>query len=678
MTNAADPSAAFSFEGTRLMPDHMPHDHNVPTATHAGAAANPEARFRELFEQAPVSLQILAADGRTVEVNQAWRDLWQIHTGTPLLAYVLGDYNVLSDPQLEAKGILPYLRRAFAGESVQIPAILYDTAELGVPGPSRWVTARAHPLKDADGRVLEVMLMHDDISERVQSETTLRASEERFRSLATAASQIIWTTDAAGRTLSISTSWTAFTGQAPQTLLDEAWADAVHPDDRAMAARCWQEAIRSGKGFEVSYRLRRHDGVYRWMSVKGVPVVGRDGVLREWIGANTDIDDMVTAQATLAQQLERERRQSALLAKVAAASRTLQSASSSRALAEALVAEVRGILGVQRASVSLKAGEQGERIDAVSAGDPQACAAAGADGGALAVPLIGRDGRELGLLQAAGRIDGGFNDGDEAILVQLASIAAIGFENAQLVAALQEQDRRKDEFLAMLSHELRNPLAPISAAAHVLGRTAGKEGDGGRVRQYSDVILRQVSHMTVLMNDLLDVSRVTRGMVRLDSGPVDVNAVIASAAEQVQPLVEQKRHVLVVEGARPTGAQPAVHGDRARLVQIVSNLLTNAAKYTPPGGRIVLSVEAVDGRVRIAVSDNGSGIEPSLLPHLFELFTQGSRTLDRSQGGLGLGLALVKSMTALHGGTVHAHSDGPGCGSSFVVDLPLLGASVSP
>jgi PAS domain S-box-containing protein len=697
----------------------MSHDTESPQR--ASPSANPEMRFRELFEQAPVSLQILAADGRTVQVNGAWRDLWQIHTGTPVLAYVLGDYNVLTDAQLEAKGVLPYLRRAFAGESVQIPAIRYDTAELGVPGPSRWVTARAHPLKDSAGRVLEVMLMHEDITERVQTENTLREREERFRSLATATSQIIWTTDAAGRIVSVSESWTHFTGQDPQAFLSNAWPDALHPDDRDTATRRWEEAIRTGNMFEVTYRLRRHDGVYRWMSVKGVPVYDAGGTLREWIGANADIDDMVTAQATLAQQLERERRQSALLAKVANASRTLQSAASTNDLAEAIVNEVRDILEVHQAVVSLNAGDAWEQsINAASLSDKYAAYAAyavsnarpngsgiyaevcrtnkpmrltqaellahpawrgfGADAGRhppmrgwLAVPLIARDGRNLGLIQASDKIDGDFTAGDEAILVQLASIAAIGFENAQLVAALQEQDRRKDEFLAMLAHELRNPLAPISAAAHVLGRTAG---ESGRVRQYSDIILRQVGHMSVLMNDLLDVSRVTRGMVRLDSAPVDLFAVIANAVEQVRPLVDAKKHVLAVEGTQPRAVPALVHGDRARLVQIVSNLLTNAAKYTPPGGRIVLAVELSDSGngalARIRVSDNGSGIEPALLPHLFELFTQGKRTLDRSQGGLGLGLALVKNMTALHGGRVEAHSDGPGRGSTFVVELPLL------
>ena len=239
-------------------------------------------------------------------------------------------------------------------------------------------------------------------------------------------------------------------------------------------------------------------------------------------------------------------------------------------------------------------------------------------------------------------------------------------ENKLNQEALQEANHRKDEFLAMLAHELRNPLAPISAAAQVL-RIAPGQPD--KVRQYSEVITRQVNHMTTLVNDLLDVSRVTRGMVQLEMAEVDIKAVVTQAAEQVQPLIEAGRHTLLVQ---PGAAPSLVRGDRARLIQVTANLLANAAKYTPAGGRIVLSVEALGDRVRIDVADNGSGIEVALLPQVFDLFVQGKRTPDRAQGGLGLGLALVKNIVGMHGGKVAARSDGPGQGSTFTVELPLL------
>jgi PAS domain S-box-containing protein len=230
---------------------------------------------------------------------------------------------------------------------------------------------------------------------------------------------------------------------------------------------------------------------------------------------------------------------------------------------------------------------------------------------------------------------------------------------------LKAAARRKDEFLAMLAHELRNPLAPISSAAQLLGHVAADEK---RVRQASDIIGRQVRHLTGLVDDLLDVSRVTRGLVELQRERVDLKAVVASAVEQARPLLEARRHRL----DQTMDATPAwVDGDRIRLVQVVANLLNNAAKYTPQGGAIALALEAGDGKVTIAVRDNGIGIEPDLLPQVFELFTQAERTPDRAQGGLGLGLALVKSLVGLHGGSVEADSAGAGLGSTFRVTLPL-------
>jgi nitrogen-specific signal transduction histidine kinase/ActR/RegA family two-component response regulator len=233
--------------------------------------------------------------------------------------------------------------------------------------------------------------------------------------------------------------------------------------------------------------------------------------------------------------------------------------------------------------------------------------------------------------------------------------------------ALQDASRRKDEFLAMLAHELRNPLAPISAAAQVL-RIA--PGDPGKVRNFADVIARQVNHMTALVNDLLDVSRVTRGMVQYEKTEVDLRSVILSAAEQVHPLVEARGHALALE-LDSGGVPVTLLGDRARLIQVFANLLANAAKYTAAGGRIAVALQVHAARALVTVTDNGSGIEAALLPQVFDLFTQGARTPDRAQGGLGLGLALARTIVLAHGGRIVAHSDGPGKGSSFSVQLPL-------
>jgi signal transduction histidine kinase/CheY-like chemotaxis protein len=240
----------------------------------------------------------------------------------------------------------------------------------------------------------------------------------------------------------------------------------------------------------------------------------------------------------------------------------------------------------------------------------------------------------------------------------------------QVEDELRAANRQKDQFLAMLAHELRNPLAPITTAAQLL-----KMGtlDAKAIRNASEIIARQAEHMTDLVNDLLDVSRVTRGLVTLDKEELDVNAVVTGALEQVRPLIESRRHSLTMQ---LSGEPVHVLGDRTRLVQVLSNILNNAAKYTPTGGQIVLRVTAPDDEVVVTVSDNGVGIEPDVLPYIFELFTQAERTPDRSQGGLGIGLALVKSLVALHGGSVDARSEAPGKGSEFEIRLPRLDAGV--
>ena len=232
--------------------------------------------------------------------------------------------------------------------------------------------------------------------------------------------------------------------------------------------------------------------------------------------------------------------------------------------------------------------------------------------------------------------------------------------------ALREANRRKDEFLAMLAHELRNPLAPIANASVLLARAPG---DAGVVRSMSEVITRQVRHMSHLVDDLLDVSRVTRGLVELERSEVDLAGVVQAALEQARPAMEAKKHSVSVHVA---DGEFVVEGDRTRLVQVLVNLLTNAAKFTPAGGLVSVHLSAEAGRALLSVQDNGTGMDASLLPHVFDLFTQGERAPDRSQGGLGIGLALVKALVGLHGGQVAAQSEGRGLGTRMSVSLPMV------
>ncbi|MEJ7930510.1 PAS domain S-box protein [Ramlibacter sp. AN1015] len=487
-----------------------------------------EQRFQTLFEQAPFSAQLLAVDGRTLQVNRAWQDLWGTHAGDPLLEFVLSGYNMLTDPQLEAKGVTAYLRRALAGEAVRIPAIHYDPVEMGKPGLARWVEATARPITAPDGTVAEVLLIHEDVTERLTAERQLRQSEAQFRTIADAMPQMVWSTLPDGHADYYNKQTYEFTGLPPGTMSGERWADIVHPDDRQAALDTWSQSLSTGEPYEVEYRLRHRCGEYRWVLGRALAVRNENGELVRWMGTCTDIHEQKRARDEL-----------------------------------------------------------------------------------------------------------------------LAS------------------NRRKDDFLAMLAHELRNPLAPISTAAHLLKTSSS---DPAKVQRSAQVIERQVRHMTELVDDLLDVSRVTRGLVELDRGPVELKAVLADAIEQVRPLIDSRGHEL---STRMPPGHVHVMGDRPRLVQIVSNLLNNAAKYTPPNGAVSVTLAAGQD-VEIRVADNGTGIERDLLPHVFELFTQGARSPDRVQGGLGLGLALVKSLVELHGGQVSAQSAGQGLGAAFTVTLPLL------
>jgi signal transduction histidine kinase len=239
--------------------------------------------------------------------------------------------------------------------------------------------------------------------------------------------------------------------------------------------------------------------------------------------------------------------------------------------------------------------------------------------------------------------------------------ARVERERAALLEAAEAANRAKDEFLAMLGHELRNPLAPIVTALHLMKL----HGDSSFERERT-VIERQVTHLTRLVDDLLDVSRIARGKVELKRAAVDIADVVTRAVEVASPLLEERKHVLALDVPRSL----VVHGDAARLVQVVSNLLTNAGKYTPPGGHIEVSGRADGDDVVLCVRDDGMGIPHDMLPRIFDLFAQGPQSIDRARGGLGLGLTIARNLVELHGGRVDAMSEGPGKGSELVVRLP--------
>lgn len=303
------------------------------------------------------------------------------------------------------------------------------------------------------------------------------------------------------------------------------------------------------------------------------------------------------------------------------------------------------------------------------------------------MPLVIGD-RALGaLLVGTGRSEMPSLHADDAVLDELASRAAISFENARLYQSLaveiverraaedelRQVNQRKDEFLAILSHELRNPLSPIRSAVEVIRRIAPR--DDAQLTWATDVVDRQAHHLTGLVDELLDVARINRGVITLQRRAVDLNAVVAHGVDIARAGIESRGHTLVLD---QPGTPLWLNGDFSRLSQVVANLLDNAAKYSENGSRIELKLAQQDGCAVLTVRDNGIGIDATLLPRIFDLFTQGAHTPDRRQSGLGVGLTLVQRLVALHGGEVKARSAGPGHGTELEVRLPGCGTAETP
>ncbi len=290
----------------------------------------------------------------------------------------------------------------------------------------------------------------------------------------------------------------------------------------------------------------------------------------------------------------------------------------------------------------------------------------------LGVPLAAR-GRMLGVITfVVAESFRRYTDEDRALASDIAWRAAVAIENAKLLRAMRESDRAKDVFLATLAHELRNPLAPVSTGLSIIKRAPG---DSARVEQIAGMIERQVAQLTRLVDDLLDVSRITTGKIELQKRPTNLVSVLRSAIETSRPHIDAGQHRLSVQAPD----EPMdIDADPVRLAQVFANLLNNAAKYTRPGGNIQVVLQADPEQFVVRVRDNGAGIAPEMLKKVFGLFTQVTHPAERSQGGLGIGLSLVEGLVRLHGGSVEARSEGPQKGSEFIVYLPRTRSSAAP
>ena len=492
------------------------------------------------------------------------------------------------------------------------------------------------------------------------TEDKLRESEMRFRLMADSIPQIVWITDDTGAVEFFNQQWYSYTGaRLPMSHASEVTEKYVHPDDREVTMQSWDAAAREGRTFIVEHRIRSAAGDYRWFLVRAEPY--RDpqtGRIVRWFGTSTDVHDAKRTESALR---EREKLYRTLFNSIDEGFCTVEVLFDERGEAvDYRFCEVNAMF-VQQTGLHEATGKRMRELA------PHHEAHWFEIYGKVA-----RTGRPVRFENEAKELARWYDVYAFRIDDERANMVAILFkditERKRHELEMQRASRSKDEFLAMLAHELRNPLAPIGAAADMLRLAATDEQ---LVRKASEVIGRQVRHMTSLVDDLLDVSRVTGGRIALGIDLLDTKRIVADALEQVRPMIEARRHTMNVR----MPPEPAwVAGDANRLVQVVANLLNNAAKYTPEPGNIDVRIEVLGEHVLIAVRDDGIGMSHEFLGSVFEMFSQAQRTADRAQGGLGIGLALVQSLVELHGGSVNAHSAGLGQGSEFIVRLPRVAA----
>ena len=675
------------------------------------------ARYQELLMLAPAAVSITRGpDHHFVFSNLLHR---RFYGGRDLVGQPARE----ALPELAGQGVFEVMDRVFLTGSTYVGrARPVKVPRLGgeAPPEEMFFDITYHPQRDLAGRVEGVAIFAYDVTDLVRSRRTAEAlardlghSEERFRSLATATSDILWATPPSGEFVEEQPGWSAFTGQRYEELAGWGWLEAVHPEDRERTAHGWAQALSSRTPLLLEHRLRASDGTYRHMLARAVPVLEADGRVREWVGAHRDVTRQRLGEAELERLLVREQRHAAQLQGLASAALIISEADSIEHMLKAITEQAREVIGAHQALTTLvRAGEWEHASHALSVSDRYAAWRQGevrpepselygwvcrlnlpmrlTQGeleqhpawsglgrqtarrpplrGWLAAPLVGRDGRNLGLLQLSDRFEGDFSAEDEAILVQLARMASVAIENTRLMAETQAANRAKDEFLAVMSHELRTPLTAVLGWTQML---RGRQGDARAVEKGLGVIERNARALAQLIEDVLDVSRIITGKLTLHRKGVDWVGVVQAAVEVVRAHAEQKGVSLSLEVDVGGNGSAVLVGDPGRLQQVCWNLLVNAVKFTSAGGQVHVRVTRAEREVSLSVSDTGKGIRADFLPHLFERFWQADGSATREHGGLGLGLAIVHHLVGLHGGGVKAESAGEGRGATFTVTLPV-------
>jgi PAS domain S-box-containing protein len=459
----------------------------------------------------------------------------------------------------------------------------------------------------------------------------LHRSETRYRTIveATPVAQAVWTATPDG-TVNWASHWAAITGQSVEDLEETGGMKTVHPDDAARTWQRWRDALANGTLYEDEIRVRVASGRYRWFAIKASPARDGDRIV-EWVGIIVDIH-------------ERKRHEES----AAFVNRATDLMTSTLVSHEAMCNLARLCVPDLGDACAIELGGERVVVEPPGAELPE---------GAVVAPMIAH-GRILGKLVLAAR------DPDVPLIQELARRAATAVDNARLYEEAEAANRAKDDFLATLSHELRTPLTAIAGWAHML--QVGIQDESTR-RLAIDTIVSSANTQKELIDDLLDVSRVVAGTMQLDVQPVDMLRIVHEVLVAARPAAEAKEIALTQEA---DGAA-IVRGDERRLRQIVWNLVTNAVKFTQRGGTAKVRVSTNESMVRIEVTDTGKGIDPAFLPYVWDRFRQADSSTSRAHGGLGLGLAVVRHLVEMHGGTVDAESGGAGKGSTFRVEIPL-------
>jgi PAS domain S-box-containing protein len=534
-----------------------------------------------------------------------------------------------------------------------------------------------------------------------------RAEEasRNYRFLAESVPQLVWTADGAGQVDYVNGRWTVFTGRPVAALLGDGWRAAVHPDDLERTVEAWTRAIAGELAFDLTCRLCRGDGSYRWHLVRAYSLCSETRSVLKWFGTCTDIHDqkrfedsqrlLSEASRVLAASFDLDATLGTVASLVAGWFRgfclidLLGPGGLERAACahvdpdrQRLFAGLREyapgqdrssplwrVLESRRTDVSNHVTEEQLAAGVQSARHADLRRAAGTSAYIIAPLLAG--GQVAGTIMVGLTGDERFEPDDVRPVEELAYRVAIAVTNARAYAEARDANRLKDEFLAIVSHELRTPLNAMRGWVALL-RSARLPAD--QVAHALEVIERNVSAQTQIVEDLLDISRIVSGRMKLTVQPVRLAEVIEAALESVRLSAEARGIRIETELVAPDAV---VNGDPDRLQQVLWNLLANAVKFTGAGGSVRLTLRAAAERVEVAVADTGQGISADFLPFVFERFRQGDSTSTRPVGGLGLGLAIVRHLVEQHGGVVTAASAGEGQGATFTVSLPAMPGVVS-